>query len=227
MFQRNVWCAAAAAVVASCGSAFGAPVSWANWTSATSGLNGAASGSIALDGGASVGVSYAGEVASPTQVNGGGTNYWRSDAAYRSANVPNGPGESGNTDIIALVGQNTNQVTNTIRFATPVTDPIMAILSLGRGGLATTYAFNADFQILSSGSGFFGGSAAGSLFRDGPGLLRGVEGHGVIRFSGTFASISFTSTAENWHGFQVGIIPGPGGALVLAAAGMLGGRRRR
>jgi hypothetical protein len=37
-------------------------------------------------------------------------------------------------------------------------------------------------------------------------LLHGIEGHGIIRFSGTFSSLSWTiPTAEFWHGFQIGV----------------------
>jgi hypothetical protein len=82
----------------------------------------------------------------------------------------------------------------------------MAILSLGQPGLPRTYAFNAGFDVLNSGTGFFGGSPAGSLAEQAGNVLSGLEGHGIIRFSGTFSSLSWTiPTAEFWHGFQIGV----------------------
>lgn len=56
------------------------------------------------------------------------------------------------------------------------------------------------------------------------------EVHGVIRLPGTYTSISFTHTSENWHGFTVGVagladnggtVPEPG-TLTLLAFGLLG-----
>lgn len=218
---------AAAMTACSATSAMADIVSWTNWTSFTSGTSGSALGSLAVPSGPSVSVSYSGEVSSPTQVS-GGTNYWRSDTAYRSGLVSNGPGESGNTDIIALTGQSTNPITNTILFSSPVTNPILAILSLGRPGFTVRYTFGQDFSILSSGTGFFGGSASGSLFRDSFGVLRGAEGHGVILFPGTFSSISWqASPAEFWHGFQVGVVPSPSAAALLGLGGLMAARRRR
>jgi hypothetical protein len=223
--------AAAAAFVA--GSAHGEIVSWTNWTAATIASNGSATGTLATPGGP-VGVSYSGDVNIRVQTDGvTGFDYWRDDDAYRSTLVENGPGESGpgftgNTDIITLTGQDLAPITNTITFSSPVTNPILAVLSLGQPNIPVTYQFNTDFSILSSGQGYFGGSPSGSLFRDGVGLLRGSEGNGVILFSGTYTSISFTvSRAEFWHGFQVGVVPTPTGlaSLGLACVGL--GRRRR
>ncbi|HLP84314.1 MAG TPA: hypothetical protein VK157_08185 [Phycisphaerales bacterium] len=202
---------------------------WTDWSTATIGVPGSASGTLLTGVSSSVTVSYSGELIGQTNVSGGGTNYWRSDAAYCSALVENGPGENGNSDIIALNGQSTSPLLmNTITFSQPVVDPVMAILSLGRPNVPVTYTFDADFTILSSGSGWFGGQASGSLFRDAPGVLRGLEGHGVIVFSGTFTSISFTAgPAEFWHGFQIGVVPGPSAMFGVVCAAMIGLRRRR
>lgn len=177
-------------------------------------------------------VTYSGEVTSngilPTQTSGGGTNFWDPNATYQSSLVENGPGSAGNTDIIALAGQNTSPITNTISFSSPVTNPVMAVVSLGQVGLAVTYTFNQDFSILSSGVGHFAVDGAGTLFRDGVGQLRGAGGNGVILFSGTFSSISFTaSPAEGWHGFQVGVVPSPSAAAMLGLGGLVAARRRR
>src|SRR3546814_812773 len=68
------------------------------------------------------------------------------------------------------------------------------------------------------------------------------ELHGVIRFQGTFSSVSFTDRSEFWHGIQIGIagvadpnqpppaIPEPATWLsMIAGFGMVGiaARRRR
>ena len=88
---------------------------------------------------------------------------------------------------------------------------------------------------MNSGTGFFGGSAAGSLSEIAGNTLQGIEGHGVIQFIGTFTSIDWTiPTEEFWHGFQVGIptpqvVPEPLALSLLVgglAAAALRSRRR-
>ena len=95
-------------------------------------------------------------------------------------------------------------------------DPIMAIISLGQPGVPTTYDFDSPFDIVSQGSGSFGGSATALTELAGD-VLRGTEGYVTIQFLGTFPEFSWTvPTPENWHGFTFGIRtterlePGPG-----------------
>jgi hypothetical protein len=224
--------AAVAVVAFSAPGAMADIVRWTDWTAATIGTPGSASGTLTTGSGSTVAVSYSGEVNGQTQTNGAGTNYWRSDTAYVSSLVENSPGQSGpgyvgSTDILALSGASASQV-NTITFCSPVTNPIFALLSLGRPNLTVRYLFDSDFSILSSGAGWFGGSPSGSLFRDDVGVLRGVEGHGVILFTGTYNSISWTtSPTEFWHGFQVGVVPAPASAALLGLGGLMAARRRR
>ncbi|MGZ5866825.1 MAG: hypothetical protein ACXWKC_15720, partial [Xanthobacteraceae bacterium] len=57
------------------------------------------------------------------------------------------------------------------------------------------------------------------------GFFGNGEVHGVLQFLGTFNSISFTDTSENWHGFTVGVDSVAGqtpipGALPLFASGL-------
>lgn len=203
-------------VIAAAGVVSGASaqVSWTNWTDASAGAPGFASGN--MDG---ISVRYTGEVLF-AQTNGVGTNYWQPDAAYISANVPNGPG---NSDIVALVGG--NQIVNTITFSQAVTDPLMAILSMGQGGLAVDYVFDANFSILSQGQGYWGN---GTLAQPEANVLRGEEGHGVIQLQGTFTSISWiVPTGEYWHGMTVGMVPTPGSMALLGLGGVMSIRRRR
>jgi hypothetical protein len=169
---------------------------WVDWTSATPGQNGSAVGTLTAPSGRQVTVSYAGEVmAAQTK---GGTNYWNPATAYTTNNVvANAPPAA---DIIQLNGGNTR--VNTITFSEPITNPVMAIVSLGAPSAPCTYNFDAEFDLLSSGHGYWGNGPLAKL----PGnILEGREGHGVIQFRGTFSKISWTvPKAEHWHGFQVG-----------------------
>jgi len=207
--------------------ALAVPVNWTDWTAATVGNSGSATGSITI-GSQTIGVSYTGQVLG-AQTNGGGVNYWNPATPYLSTNVPNAPGT---TDIIQISGQNTNQILNTITFDAALLDPVMALVSLGQPGTYNVfYRFDQDFNLLSSGSGFWGGDAAGSLFDQGlvgdDYVLRGLEGHGVVQFLGAVTSISWTADPyEYWHGFTIGAVeaapvPEPGTFLLLGAG--LGG----
>lgn len=195
--------------------AFGATVSWTDWTTATSGNPGSASGTIALPGFGSFSVSYTGEIGPNAQTS-GGINYWIPATPYISAAVENAPPTS---DIIRLTGG--NATVNTITFSAPVVNPVMAILSLGQAGRAVSYNFNAPFDVLSFGPGYWG---AGTLTELPGNVLQGVEGHGTIQFLGTYSSISWTTpTSEFWHGFTVGtasVVPLPG-AVYLLGSGLL------
>jgi hypothetical protein len=205
--------------------AFADQVYWTDWTSATPGNPGSASGTITLPDLSTVTVSYTGEI-NFAQTTGAGTNYWSPSATFTSLQVANAPPTS---DIIALAGG--NATVDSITFSKLVTDPVMAIMSLGRTNQAVTYAFNTPFTILSSGaSDSFAGGGVGSLTNPSGNVLQGTEGNGTIQFSGTFSSISWTasSPSEYWHGFTIGVpsvgvspVPDPS-TLWLLASGLLG-----
>src|SRR5262249_19778170 len=155
-----------------------------------------------------------------------------------SSQVDNAPP---GTDILQLEG-GLNQI-YTVTLSEAIKDPIMAIVSLGRTNLPTTYDFDSPFTIVSQAAGFFGGN--GSSLTQLPGdILRGTEGHGTIQFIGTFSTFSWTvPTPEYWHGFTFGIRtteaiePTPPSSvpdatatlplLALSLAALAGIRRRR
>jgi hypothetical protein len=126
-------------------SAGAGPVYWADWASATVGHPGSAWGEIVVLGTGTVGIKYAGEVTSSHTA--GTANYWLPAGTYTSSSVENAPSP---TDLIALTGHNGGSV-NTVRFSRPVTDPAMAILSLGSAGMEVRYTFDAPFDVVSAG----------------------------------------------------------------------------
>lgn len=181
---------------------------YVDWTSADV-PGGTASGTITLPDSSTVTVDFeainAGGGAGNlnfAQTNGTGTNYWAANggAPYISTEVDNAPPDS---DIISLVG-GVNQ-TYKVTLSEAIKDPIMAIVSLGQGGVPTTYDFDSPFDIVSQGPGHWGGTSTSLTELPGD-ILEGREGHGTIQFIGTFSVFSWTvPTPENWHGFTFGI----------------------
>ncbi len=180
---------------------------YVDWTAANAGA-GTASGTISLPGRPAVGVSLrvinpdgsAGTFYGATTQTGCGTSFWtaNSSAPYVSASVLNGPPAC---DIIALRGGSSSKYE--ITFSEPVKDPIMPVLSLGSGSIPAFYDFDRQFQVVSTGQGYWGNGT----FRADPGeVLYGAEGHGTIRFIGSFTTFHWmVPRPETWHGFTLGI----------------------
>jgi hypothetical protein len=168
------------------------PSAWADWTT-TDGLT-TATGTLALPSG-NVKVKFIGPTLYFAQVNEGATDYW-GGAAYDITGQPPG------SDILAFKGGTEKQVYK-ISFSRPVTNPVMAVMSLGRNGIPTRYVFGQVPTLLSSGVGFFGGCETCLTVKRK--TLTGTEGHGVVQFVGTYSSITWKQPDfEFWHGVTIG-----------------------
>ena len=193
-----------------------AAITWTDWTSISPTIAGGTIGSV--------GVTIGGDF-DTSQISGGG-DFWRYDgvnawAAYDGvSNLPT------NNDFVSPRG---NGVAHVINFSSPVTNPYLAIISLGRTNTNTTWSFDAPWAFVDQGQGFWG---SGTLVQTGNVLSAG-EGHGIIRFSGTYSSITLiTDNTENWSGLTLGVaaIPEPATwAMLIAGFGLVGfaARRRR
>ena len=195
-------------------------VSWTDWTSASTST---VSGTLTV-GSNTVGVTYSGPY-SFAQINGSGFNYWSTNSAiYTGGVVGNGPPDS---DIIALNAGGSK----TITFSQAVQNPILALVSWN-GNIVD---FGVPITILNYGQGYWGNGTP-IPNQNSTGFTGVGEVHGVIELLGTYSSITFTDTSENWHGLTVGAVglpsnsvPEPATMLLFGTglAGLAGLRIRR
>lgn len=188
-----------------------AQVYWADWISGTVGSNGSASGVINLPG-KTLNLRYTGQSCFITTS--GGANYWDPSTPYVSTMVDNPPPAS---DIIAL----SDTSMRTLTFSEPVQNLFLAFVSLNGNG----YRFNHDFEIVSTGKGYWGdgnvvrNDLGGNIYELCATNTEPHEPHGVIHFKEPVSSLSWTCNInEYWHGFTVGSyanVPEPGSFVVL------------
>jgi hypothetical protein len=165
---------------------------WADWTTVTSTTS--VTGTLALPSG-TVKLKFSGPTMYFAQVNDGATDYW-------SGNAYDVTGEPPGSDILAFKGGTDKEVYK-ISFSRPVTNPVVAVMSLGRAGIPTRYVFGQVPTLLSSGTGFFGGCETCLTVKKK--TLTGTEGHGVVQFIGTYTAITWKQPDfEFWHGLTIG-----------------------
>ena len=197
--------------------AFAVPIHWNTWSSASSG---------SISAGSTVNVAFA-----TTNFHADVPNYpsWSPSSTFADGvMVDNGPAQA--NGIMQLDGD--TAALNTLTFSVPVVDPVIAIWSLGQGGVEASFDFVGVAPVLVAGgsSAEYGGS---SITVSGN-TVSGREGNGTIQLIGTYSSIQWTNpTYEYWYGFNVGIadvrktaVPEPGQLLLfLLGLGLLIGGR--
>ncbi|MBV6418174.1 MAG: hypothetical protein CMLOHMNK_02973 [Steroidobacteraceae bacterium] len=195
-------------------SASAAPIYWTDWTGSDldPGVGFQGTGTITTPT-STVGVTYTNPQGvgfyQPTGGNyyySGGTDGPDGTSPYTSSVVDNRPPTS---DIIALAYAGTQSLS----FSEAIANPVFAYVSLNGNG----YAFDQDFNILSVGGadgnacGYWG---CGTSYKEVV-TVNGVteyrllgtgEPHGVLQFTGTFATVSWRSLSnEYWNGFTLGV----------------------
>ena len=208
---------AALTVVASASAASAAPIDWNAWsnTFTTSATSGSATGTAG-----SVGVTYSGELENLFL----GYPSWGPAGTFNGGTISNAPSPS--DGIVQLFGG--GAVVDTITFSHPVTNPVMAIWSLGQGGIDASFQFRDEPFAVESG-GPSNEYAGQSITKSGDAVF-GIEGNGTIQFFGTYSQITWTNPVfENWYGFDVGVqaVPEPATwAIMLMGFGGLGAAMR-
>jgi hypothetical protein len=187
-------------MIAFAASAQAGPIVWTVWKKDQVGqTGGSATGVVVLQSG-KIHIHYRGEVG-PHSCLGPGYPSWGPPSTFSGGSVGNPPG-SGNQ--IALVG-GPDTGTNTIEFSQPVTNPIIAIWSLGqRTILQRLHILRKQSITLESGgpSNEYGGKSV----RVHNSVISGREGNGTVQLNGTFTKIRFTvPLEENWSAFTIGI----------------------
>ncbi|HZX25540.1 MAG TPA: PEPxxWA-CTERM sorting domain-containing protein [Telluria sp.] len=190
-------------------------VNWTQWTPAST-----ATGTTTYNGNPLT-VEYTG------QMNGldFDASYFSNTASFTNAEVENTPGANGS---VRMSGGTTP--VNHIHLSAPVTNPYLALYSVGQPNVGVHFDFDAgtSITILSQGAGHWGG---GTLMLETPTSVLGYEGNGILRLNGTYSDIYFTTpNYEYYYGFTLGVaaVPEPATyAMLLAGMTLLGAAARR
>ena len=182
-----------------------------------------------------INVTYSGEVTNWSQF-GSGNDFWGNqtgqfNSTYLSPSVTTLPTAA---TAIVVTGYASIVTQYTLTFDAPVTNLLMAIGSLGTPDQVSTYNFDRTAVVVSSGEGFFG---EGPLSMATSTMLSGEEGNGMVQFTGSFSSLSWTiPNPEVYSYFNVGMsntpaVPEPS-TIAMAFAGLACGgvsmwRRRK
>lgn len=168
-------------------------INWAQWSQISPGIPGSA---IGTNSAAALSITYTGEIESLI------TNYisWQPATTYSGGDVSNPPPFSGGA--IQLFGG--FGVTNTLTFSRPVTNPVIAIWSLGDSTNTASFVFltTRTIAIESGGPSLeFGGQSITQTNN----IIYGNEGNGTIEFRGAFTQITWTNPVyEDSYGFTLG-----------------------
>jgi PEP-CTERM motif len=202
-------------------------ITWTDW-SASATNTGSGTGTTSVTGSmGGITVTYNGQLNAVNNfVN------WAPDATYNGGLPGNAPPNSFDSITEGINGG--PSYTETFTFSSAVTDPYMAMWSLGNSNQQISLDFSDPFTIVSCGpSAQYQG---GCITKVSDNILA-AEGDGTIQFSGTYTSISFTvPVSEFYYGLTIGapnpaIAPTPEpSSLALLGTGLLGvvaaGRRK-
>jgi hypothetical protein len=169
---------------------------WTVWDGNTAVLSNTAGSATGVLGG--VTVTYSGENQGVNQY----SSNWSPATTWEGGAVTNAPPDNSGIRLFGSYGAN-----DTVTFSSAVLNPVLAIVSLGQGGLQASFDFtgNGPFGLYGGGpSSAWGGvplTSSGSV-------VYGVEGNGLVQFYGSYTSITWTNpTYENYYAVTVGTVP--------------------
>lgn len=189
--------------------------SWTNWTDINH-------GSLTQNG-STINVGYTGSAFALDH----GSYFYDVPSSFTSAAITNTPGTNGTLEMAGG-----DRTVHTFTFSQAVIDPVIALYSVGQGGLPVRFVFDtSNFSITSAtANGHWGG---GSLTQVGD-TVTGVEGNGLLQFTGSYTSISFVTPDYEYHyggtvGAPIAAVPEPEAAGMALAGLMVAGAllRRR